>query len=591
MPSRLLTAAFDFIFRVSDADGVQVEYLWPAFSYIEPSGPSYTVEGGGGLLTMVPVHINANGKALTVEELHTQKKDMHINSFRYLLSETARELDHIADDEHALDRLARDEFRVVDLQRWLNTGGRLEWLLPGMSDGTTVTFTVAGLLAHIGRQCETVLEQHAGIAPERYNDDEAFRHIVAEMLETSAAATSTLRCYIEDPGMFIETVMRDTITTRHRAYLAFLERTLSAEGEARESSAGRLCRAMGAMQSSVDEVDAEGLTPLMRAAADGAGGRVLRCLVAARSDVNGRRKADGKTALRFAAEFGHPEAVEVLVRLGGDMNTTAYPGVFDSTPTYIAAEEGHVAVIEALGRLGADVNQARTDGITPVYAAGQQGHTSAIETLGKFGADVNRADNNGWTPVFAAVYYGHTAAIEALGCLGADMNKGNNNGWTPVHVAAEKGHTVAVEVLGKLGADVNRPDNFGCTPMYAAAQLGHTAVMEELGRLGADVNLADNDGRTPVSMAAERGHTAAIEALGKLGADVNRAEESGWTPLDIAKNEGHIAAADALLRLGGLGGWVGGEEDNIEEKELEREDAVQESGINSGQCCESNQGY
>ncbi len=76
----------------------QVEYLWQAYSYIESSGLPYTVEGGGGLLAMVPVLINANGKALTVEELHTQKKDMHLAAFRHLLAEPARHLEHIAED-------------------------------------------------------------------------------------------------------------------------------------------------------------------------------------------------------------------------------------------------------------------------------------------------------------------------------------------------------------------------------------------------------------------------------------------------------------------------------------------------------------
>jgi hypothetical protein len=47
---------------------------------------------------MVPVRINANGKALTVEELRTQKKDMHLNAFRYLLTETVRDLERIAED-------------------------------------------------------------------------------------------------------------------------------------------------------------------------------------------------------------------------------------------------------------------------------------------------------------------------------------------------------------------------------------------------------------------------------------------------------------------------------------------------------------
>jgi len=429
---------------------VQVEYLWPAGSYVESSGPSFTAEGGGGLLTMVPVRINANGKARTVEELRTQKKDMHLAAFRYLLAETARDLKRIAEEERAHDRLARDPNRVMNLNYWLSLGGKLEWLLPGMSDGTRVTFTVAGLLARIGRQCEAVLERHAAVAPERYNYDEAYRHTVAEMLDTKAAAVATLRGYIANLGAQMESVMRDTITGCHRSYLSFLERTLPAAGEARAAAAGRLCRAMGAMQSSADEADAEGLTPLMRAAADGAGGRVLRCLVAARADVNAREAKLGRTALWHAAWFGHAEAVEALARLGGDVDSAAFPGASDITPMFIAAQGGHTAVIEALGRLGADVNRAAKDGRTPVYMAAEYGHTAAIEALGKLGADVNRADNDGCTPVNKAAQFGPSAAIEALGQLGADANRASLNGWPDGegHAAAD-----AQRRLGALGDD------------------------------------------------------------------------------------------------------------------------------------------
>jgi hypothetical protein len=429
-----------------------VEYLWPAFSYIEPSGPPYTVEGGGGLLTMVPVRINANGKALTTEELRTQKKDMHLSAFRYLLAETARDLERITEDDRAHDRLARDPFRVLDLQDWLGAGGRAEWLLPGISDGARVRFTVAGLLALIKRQCEAVLERHAAMAPERYHDDEAFRHAVAEMLETRAAAVATLRGYLEDPGVPIEAVMRDNITARHRTYLSFLERTLPAEGEARAAAAGRLCRAMGVMQASAEEVDAEGLTLLMRAAADGAGGRVLRCLVAARADVHRSDTEEDRTPLFFAAEYGHAEAVETLARLGGDVNRTSEPQVFDSSPVWIAAQEGHTAVIEALARLGADVNKAAKDGRAPVYVAAAQGHAAAIETLGKLGADVNQANEDGGTPLMAAAGAGHAAAIEALGKLGADVNRADNCGSTALRIATHVGHPAASDALKRLGA-------------------------------------------------------------------------------------------------------------------------------------------
>jgi hypothetical protein len=368
---------------------------------------------------MVPVRINANGKARTVEEMHTQKKDMHVSALRYQVADVARDLARIAEEERAEARLGLDPSRAMPLEDWLDSGGRMEWLLPAMSDGTEVTLTVAGLLARIMAQCEAVLERHAAMPPEQYNDDEAFRHAVAEMLETRAAAVATLRGYIEDPGASIASVMCSTITTQHRCYQAFLERTLPAAGEARVAAAGRLCRAMGAMLASADERDADGLTPLMRAAASGAGGRVLRCLVAARADLAACDPAYGRNALYLAAEGGQAEAVEALARLGADVDVIAYPGAFDCTPLWIAAQEGHLAVVEALGRLGADLDRAAKDGRTPIYMAAENGHAAVVEALGRLGADVGRAGGNGVTPLANAIVKGHHAAADALRRLGA----------------------------------------------------------------------------------------------------------------------------------------------------------------------------
>ena len=135
------------------------------------------------------------------------------------------------------------------------------------------------------------------------------------------------------------------------------------------------------MEASADERDAEGLTLLMRAAADGAGSLVLRSLVAARAELEAR-DVEERTALYFAAQGGHADVVEVLGRLGADVNAVAYQG-FDATPVFIAAQEGHVDVVEALGRLGADVNRAVLDGRTPVHLAADGGHTAVIEALGR----------------------------------------------------------------------------------------------------------------------------------------------------------------------------------------------------------------
>ena len=367
------------------------EFLWVPCSFLEPHGAP-TVElvaggggGAGGVVTVVPVRVSANLKALTVEELRTQKRDMHVGAFRYLLDEARRELDRIAREEGDLEaRIMLDKWRVHQLKRFLEVGGRAEDLLPGMSDGTTITYTAAGLLARLAGAVEAVAARHAAVPPGRFADGEAYRALVAEMHDAAAAAACALRWYLEDPCAQAQTVMRFSLPELRRRYLGFLERTLPAEGAARAAAAGRLCRALGAMGAAADEADAEGLAPLLRAAADGAGARVLRGLVAARADVNGR-DAQGRTALYLAAGAGHADAVEALARLGGDVDSARTHGV---TPTFIAAQEGHVAVIEALGRLGADVNRARSDGCTPLVMARQQGHTAAADALRRLGASL-----------------------------------------------------------------------------------------------------------------------------------------------------------------------------------------------------------
>ncbi len=79
-----------------------------------------------------------------------------------------------------------------------------------------------------------------------------------------------------------------------------------------------------------------------------------------------------------AAQNGHSQCIEVLHRLGADVNKAKNDG---ATPTLIAAAKGHSQCIEVLHRLGADVNQARNDGATPIQIAEQQGHSEVVEVI------------------------------------------------------------------------------------------------------------------------------------------------------------------------------------------------------------------
>jgi hypothetical protein len=107
------------------------------------------------------VRIHANLRSLTVEELKGQKRDAHLTAFRYMVAETARDLERIAREEGAHARLQGDYSR-----EW---GG--------------ATHTVEGLVAKIVRECEAALARHAAAPPEQYHVDEAHRALVVEMMQ------------------------------------------------------------------------------------------------------------------------------------------------------------------------------------------------------------------------------------------------------------------------------------------------------------------------------------------------------------------------------------------------------------------------
>ncbi len=166
----------------------------------------------------------------------------------------------------------------------------------------------------------------------------------------------------------------------------------------------------------------------------------------------------GWTAMMYSAGAGHHDYVELLHKLGADVNKAKNGGY---TPMYIAAQNGHSKCIEVLHRLSADINKADNDGYTPMYIAAQNDHSKCIEVLHKLGADVNKADNGGTTPMYIAAEKGHSQCIEVLHRLGADVNKANKNGTTPAQIAEKKGHTECVELINRLAVARNPPIRAG----------------------------------------------------------------------------------------------------------------------------------
>jgi len=440
----------------------EVEYLWPPCSFLEPSGPSYLVEGSDSFLTMLPVGINANGKALTVEELVTQKKDLHISVFKHAADDLHRELYKMAEERAAKERLDRDWARKRD--------GNIH--------------TVEGLLGKLEDGVLAVLQAHERTPPEDYLQEGKYRRMVVEMLDARTHALAALSFYLEDPTYDVAAMMSYSNEDLYRDYLSFLRRTLPTAGEERVKCAEYLCRVAGLVESGADEVDRAGRTRLMAAAAVGAGSETVELLVAAGGNINAavadrdsRERRAGWTALMYAAAAGNVAAVEALCRLKADVNG---PCSNSRTPLFRAAMYGHVGAVEALVRHGALVDVTDKKGSTPLFKAAQYGHVSTVEALRRAGARLDLRDEDCATALYRAAENGQAAVVKALCGLGAAVDPVGGDGvpspMVPLMAAARGGHAAVVQALCDAGARLCATDCSGSTALRVAEENGRAEV-------------------------------------------------------------------------------------------------------------------
>ena len=373
------------------------EYLYAPFSFVEKDGQEFVEATIHGVVQVIPVRVNANIKTKTVEELVDQKKIMHLTAFNYLVHEIENELAEVAGgiDGRAEQRLACDKTREAN-------------------------HTVAGFIGKIVEQCRDVESRHKAVSSHLYIKDQVFRGLVLEMIDVKLMAVSKLREWLENTSYsFIRFRWGAALRTAHRRYVAYLEKELKqrggdaapehGDGDGGKAASLQLCRFMGLMVDSVDEVNELGETRLMCSAAEGHAMRILKLYVGAGACINA----------------GRPDGV---------------------TPMWLAAQFGHEWCIRSLHELNASVSQAANDGATPICIAAQNGNAECIRVLAELKADPKQADKKGFGPVHQAAMNGHTDCVAALIELNADIEEESGRG-SPLQLARETRHDKCAEYI------------------------------------------------------------------------------------------------------------------------------------------------
>ena len=215
-------------------------------------------------------------------------------------------------------------------------------------------------------------------------------------------------------------------------------------------------------------------------------------------DVNAAR-ADGATALLWAAHWDDGAAVELLLGAGADVNAADDHGV---TPLARACENASRSMVERLLAAGANPNAAQVNGLTPLMTAARTGSLEVVEALLARGADVDAATAaTHETALMWAVAGRHRDVVRALVARGADVHPQPRQAFSPLIAAARNGDVETARVLLAAGARVDDRGSDGAHPLAYAVIVGQSAFAHFLLEQGADANGAV-DGVTALHAAA-----------------------------------------------------------------------------------------
>jgi len=226
------------------------------------------------------------------------------------------------------------------------------------------------------------------------------------------------------------------------------------------------------------------------------------------ADGRGPGQGSRSKKLRKAIKDRNLDRVNRLIRRGVDLKGA--PG--ELPPLALAAELGHGNILDALIKAGADINAMGPNGANALYKAVENNRTLMVRKLIKAGSQISYKDDKGATLLAIAAKNGKANILRPLIKAGADVN-GNRLYLsespvfrTPLMVAAKNNQPISIIVLLNAKANPDLHGERGITPLMVAARNGWRDIVLALLAGGADSRISNDEGRTAYTIAEVNGH-------------------------------------------------------------------------------------
>ncbi|XP_048246095.1 putative ankyrin repeat protein RF_0381 [Haliotis rufescens] len=300
------------------------------------------------------------------------------------------------------------------------------------------------------------------------------------------------------------------------------------------------------------------------------------------ANINKRGKK-GMTPAMIAAQKGHREILELLVKKGADLCLLDDD---DNSILHVASKEGNVEIVKYIHSQNIIDIESRGDyGNTPVMFAALFGKMEVLFFLVKIGADLSKLNEDGEnilhlssrggdveivnyvlthkivdinsrtyalkTPLMLAAMSGTSKLFQLLIERGADIAQSHDS--TELLEYACKGGDVDIVkcVLNLAKVDINCDLLGGATPLLYVALLGHTEVFKLLVRKGADVTKVDDYKENILHRSCEKGNLEIVRYIHtKNIVDLNSEEDEGMTAVLLAAQSGTRDVFDLLAERG-----------------------------------------